>query len=275
MKQVDDHRVEIASSCLEGVDCIVISSARTFPRHAHDQFGLGIMRKGGHVSWSNCGRVEAERGNVIAVSPNEMHDGVPLGGHRVWEMVFVEPETIARLVGRSAAVRELGFAARPAPELKGYLEQALRALRYADAAAAEESLTSLFSTALLPPPPIEELGPSRETRLVLQRIHDLPASPPSLDEVAHLMGLHRTSALRRFRREVGATPHEYAMQIRLRLARRGLARGASPADVAIDLGFADQSHLTRAFARQFGLPPGRYSAANATILQDRRRWRGL
>jgi AraC-like DNA-binding protein len=271
MKQVEDHRVEIATTCLKGVDCIVISSARSFPRHAHDQYGLGVMRKGGHVSWSNSGRVEAERGDVIAVSPNEMHDGVPLGGHRVWEMVFVEPEAVARLVGRSAAIRELGFAADPAPELKGHLEQALQALRNADAAAAEESLTSLFSTALLAPPPIEELGPSRETRLVLQRIHDLPASPPSLDEVAQLMGLHRTSALRRFRREVGATPHEYAMQIRLRLARRGLARGDSPADVAIDLGFADQSHLTRAFARQFGLPPGRYSAANATILQDQRR----
>jgi AraC-like DNA-binding protein len=275
MKQAEDHRVDIASSCLKGVDCIVISSARSFPRHAHDQFGLGIMRNGGHVSWSNCGRVEAKRGDVIAVSPNEMHDGVPLGGLRVWEMVFVEPETVARLAGRRAAVRELGFAADPAPDLKGYLEQALQALRHTDAAAAEEALTSLFSTALLAPPPIEADGPSPGTRRVLQRIHDLPASPPSLDEVARLMGLHRTSALRRFRREVGATPHEYAMQIRLRLARRGLARGDSPADVAIDLGFADQSHLTRAFARQFGLPPGRYGAANATILQDRRRWRGL
>ena len=81
--------------------------------------------------------------------------------------------------------------------------------------------------------------------------------------------MHRTGALRRFRKEVGATPHDYAMQIRLRLARRALSEGSTPADVAADLGFADQSHLTRAFARQFGLPPGRYRSGGPLSFKTR------
>ncbi|WP_432280453.1 helix-turn-helix domain-containing protein [Tropicimonas omnivorans] len=61
--------------------------------------------------------------------------------------------------------------------------------------------------------------------------------------------------LRRFRRETGATPHAYAMQYRLRLARRALPFGDTVAGVAAAFGFADQPHLPRAFARQSGLPP--------------------
>ena len=40
----------------------------------------------------------------------------------------------------------------------------------------------------------------------------------------------RTGALRRFRRETGATPHAYAMQLRLRLARRAHSAGESAAE---------------------------------------------
>ncbi len=263
-----NHRVELALRCLTGVEVVAISSVRSFPRHAHDHFGLGIMRTGGHVSWSECGQVEAGKGDVIAVSPNEIHDGVPIGGTRSWEMVFIEPVVVARMAGRSAAGREIGFAARQAPALRNHLEHVLSALRDCDAGAAEETLTVLLSEALSHSRPMGDRIPSPATMLVQERIRDRPDAPPSLDEVATLMGMHRTGALRRFRREVGATPHDYAMQIRLRLARRALAAGDSPAEVAVDLGFADQSHLTRAFARQFGLPPGRYRSVGATIVQD-------
>ncbi len=227
------------------------------------------------MSWSESGQVEAGQGDVIAVSPNEIHDGAPIGASRCWDMIFVEPTTVARMAGTQAAGRELGFAARSAPSLLTHLEHALVALRAGEEAVAEEALTTLFSDVLLKKRPAGDRGPSRATTLVLERIRDRPDAPPSLDEVAGLMGMHRTGALRRFRREVGATPHDYAMQMRLRLARRALAAGSTPAEVALDLGFADQSHLTRSFVRQFGLPPGHYRSANATIVQDGERGRGV
>jgi AraC-like DNA-binding protein len=39
-------------------------------------------------------------------------------------------------------------------------------------------------------------------------------------------------------------------------------RGAFP-EAALIAGFADQSHMSRAFVRQFGVTPGRYQAALA------------
>ncbi len=40
--------------------------------------------------------------------------------------------------------------------------------------------------------------------------------------------------------------------------RRMLARGEQPATVAMELGFADQSHLGRWFVRAYGLTPALY-----------------
>ena len=40
--------------------------------------------------------MEAEAGDVITVSPDEMHDGAPIGGLRGWRMVYLDPALVAR-----------------------------------------------------------------------------------------------------------------------------------------------------------------------------------
>ena len=97
----------------------------------------------------------------------------------------------------------------------------------------------------------------------LERLRDAPEAATSLAELAALSGVSRFQLLRGFFREVGATPHAYLVQLRLGLVRRHLAQGLPPADAALLAGFADQSHMTRAFVRQFGITPGRYRAALA------------
>jgi AraC-like DNA-binding protein len=97
----------------------------------------------------------------------------------------------------------------------------------------------------------------------LARLDANPTSPVSLAELADLSGVSRFQLLRGFAREVGATPHAYLVQQRVRLARQFLAAGKPIVDAAINAGFADQSHMTRAFVRQFGVTPGRYVAATA------------
>ncbi len=84
----------------------------------------------------------------------------------------------------------------------------------------------------------------------------------SLAELARISGVSRFQLLRSFAREVGITPHAYLIQRRVLLARQLLAKGQRPAQAAIDAGFADQSHMTRAFVRQLGITPGHYRAVS-------------
>src|SRR5579864_4136290 len=77
---------------LKGVDAMSATTSRTFPRHTHDQYGLGAIDMGGHASLSGRGQVEAGTGNLIFVNPGEVHDGRALGGRsRSWRMLYLEP----------------------------------------------------------------------------------------------------------------------------------------------------------------------------------------
>jgi AraC-like DNA-binding protein len=95
----------------------------------------------------------------------------------------------------------------------------------------------------------------------VSRLEAVPEVATSLAELAMLSDVSRFQLLRGFSREVGVTPHAYLIQLRVKLARRHLALGRPLAEAALKAGFADQSHMSRAFVRQFGVTPGRYQAA--------------
>jgi AraC-like DNA-binding protein len=79
-----------------------------------------------------------------------------------------------------------------------------------------------------------------------------------LDQVATAAGVDRFRLTRAFKAAYGLAPHAYLVQLRLSKARRMLADGVQPAAVAMELGFADQSHLGRWFVRAYGLTPAMY-----------------
>ena len=80
----------------------------------------------------------------------------------------------------------------------------------------------------------------------------------SLDELSGVLGLEKTRLLRIFARETGMPPHAYQLLVRLDRARVLLLDGAPQAQVALDVGFADQSHFARHFRRVEGMTPARF-----------------
>jgi AraC-like DNA-binding protein len=93
----------------------------------------------------------------------------------------------------------------------------------------------------------------------LDVLHDRTPDHPSLSELAEMIGRHPTHLARAFRREHGVTVAEYARSLRLEWARAQIALGDAPlARIALEAGFADQSHFTRAFRGHTGITPGRY-----------------
>ncbi|MEN0061471.1 MAG: helix-turn-helix domain-containing protein [Myxococcota bacterium] len=64
---------------------------------------------------------------------------------------------------------------------------------------------------------------------------------------------------RLFRRELGTTPHQYQLMVRLSRARGDLRLGMDPAMAAMRCGFYDQSHLGRHMKKRLGLTPAVYA----------------
>jgi AraC-like DNA-binding protein len=244
-------------------------SNHEFPRHSHDQFGIGILERGGQRSWSSAGTVRASPGDVIMVNPGEIHDGTPLGGTpREWKIIYLAPEIVARetgedFVGADEIVRPVAsdlVLGRSLLELFNCLVAA-----NGEALEREEKLLRavicLFRRHGTAKFDLEEGVPC--IRKAVDRIRADPARNVSLKELADLAGLSRFQLLRSFSRRMGITPHAFLIQCRVIHAQQLLRGGQPVAQVAVETGFSDQSHLTRVFARQVGVTPGCYRSAFA------------
>ncbi|SDR52535.1 transcriptional regulator, AraC family [Rhizobiales bacterium GAS113] len=262
------HHVDQHRSAVAGIEAMTLASNHAFPRHSHDQFGIGLLFSGAQRSWSGIGPVESRAGDAIMVNPGEIHDGLPVDGCvRRWHILYFDPA----LVRREAADEMTSEIEVVRPTVRdpllaerfGLLFASLTA-SVADPLATEESLLSLIMHVLRRhgrrQPPCSRPPPVAKA---LARMDAAPASPVTLTELAALSGVSRFQLLRGFAREVGITPHAYLIQRRVRLARELLAAGQAVAEAAFAAGFADQSHMTRAFVRQLGVTPGRYMAAIA------------
>src|ERR1700749_779777 len=81
----------------------------------------------------------------------------------------------------------------------------------------------------------------------------------SLDELAHETDYSRAHFLRMFRAATGKTPHQYLTERRIEQAKRILQEEeTSLIDIAARCGFSNQSHMTRVFREQVGVPPSAF-----------------
>lgn len=89
----------------------------------------------------------------------------------------------------------------------------------------------------------------------------------SLEDLARQAGISRFHFARQFRQSTGESPMAYLRRVRIEHSLRMLiSRDITIAEVAARLGFADQSHFTRIFARLVGMSPGHFAGRPAAAL---------
>lgn len=275
------HQGRVFGSPWAGIYATQMESARHFGRHWHAVYGVGLMEQGAQSSASGRGPVDAYAGDVIMCNPGEVHDGRPLGGpSRRWRMLYFEPAAIASLVadapGNSLATDiELTRPVTQDVRLRTALQRLLGRLQRwdagagrsgADALACEESLVRacallLHRHAVSPVTQSQVSSSSPELHRARDQLAADLLAPPTLTELARTAGLSKFQLLRRFEKAFGLTPHAWLLQQRVEHARSLIRSGAGLAQVAAACGFADQSHMTRLFARQFGFTPGAWEQA--------------
>jgi AraC family transcriptional regulator len=108
--------------------------------------------------------------------------------------------------------------------------------------------------------PVAPLGHAARER-VIACVESRFAEPLSLAELAAAAGVGVRHFCRAFRAATDQSPHQYLLRRRVEHAKALIAQGRPLAEVAHLCGFADQSQLTRTFARHVGVPPGRWRAA--------------
>ncbi|WP_181449329.1 helix-turn-helix domain-containing protein [Nonomuraea aridisoli] len=248
---------------------VVTPASGGFPRHSHDEYVISAGLCGRERVRLDRASFDVDLDEVTVYNPGQVQScTTSTPAERAYTCVswYVPPAVLGALTGgpppvfdrpvvRDARLRaELLRAAR---ELAGGLDEA---------AVVEERLTVMVLRLLDVASPARRapLGPAPgDARIagVLERLRADLSRPPRLAELADAAGMSREHLVRSFTRATGCPPYAWHLQARLAEGRRRLRAEARVADVAHDLGFADQAHFHRHFTAAYAVTPGRYRSA--------------
>ena len=240
-----------------------------YERHCHDGYAIGVTESG--VQRFTCrGAAHASTtGTVMAFNPDDPHDGrAGDAAGFTYRMLYIPPElmrgVLADATERPAA---LPLFTRPLLDdraLGKLVAAAHLACADGGALARDERLAAMVLrlAAHAGAPHVAAPGNDRAAvRRARDYLHAAFAEDVTLDALAAVARMSRFHLSRLFTRAHGLPPHAYLLQLRLGHAKRMLAAGEAPAEVAAAVGFVDQSHLTRRFKGAFGVTPGQYARA--------------
>jgi transcriptional regulator GlxA family with amidase domain len=99
----------------------------------------------------------------------------------------------------------------------------------------------------------------------LALLHGAPSRAWTVDELAHEVALSRSALAERFTSLIGEPPMQYLTRWRLALAAQMLRDGREPMiRIAERSGYESEAAFSRAFKREFGVPPASWRRAEAS-----------
>ncbi|MDU1911548.1 helix-turn-helix domain-containing protein [Fusobacterium sp.] len=85
-----------------------------------------------------------------------------------------------------------------------------------------------------------------------------PESILSIDKMAEIAFSSKFNFIRRFKKSIGLTPHQFQIQNRIRKAQKLLEKSFLTSEVALATGFYDQSHFIKNFKKIVKMTPLEY-----------------
>ena len=243
----------------------------SFVPHIHEGYAIGVIVQGAESFAYRGAQHVAGAGSVVLINPAEVHTGQAYATQGwTYRMLYPAAEQLRRVVAQMTG-KEADYPFFPSAVVQDALvAHQLVALHKqleigVDPLASETLWLTLLTTLIAhhadthhtlasPTPNVDHVAIQR----ALMYMHDGYADAISLQDLAALVHLSPYHFVRLFKTELGLPPHTYLTQLRIQRAKRLLSAGQPIAAVAQQVGFTDQSHLTRHFKRIVGVPPGQY-----------------
>jgi AraC-like DNA-binding protein len=235
-----------------------------YPEHAHDTWALLVVDEGAIRYDLDRHEHGALRPGVTLLPPHVAHTGRPAtaDGFRK-RVLYLDTDVLdERLTGAAVAHPSLSddlLRVRVA-QLHDSLGELLAA----------ESRLALVGDRLRihlggadPAPPPDRLAADLRDLLDAHLVVGL-----TLRAAGDVLHAHPAHLVRRFTAAFGLPPHRYLTGRRVEAARGRLLAGQPIADVAVAVGFHDQAHLHRHFARLVGTTPARFARQGARWRDD-------
>jgi len=242
------------------------AAGQALPCHVHDSPVISLVLEGAGQEEVG-GRTRPVAAQDILVTPSYAPHGYRFGSRGRWFNIQLSDAWLSRVVDDGRRLPDVAQVVR-SRSAAAWAARVRTEVRERDATSklAIDGALLLMVADLLR---LEADGARRQPRwlhtieeALESSLESSVAAPPSVEELSAIAGVHPTHLLRTFRRHHGATISNYVRQRRIERARAAVAKGDKPLSaIAIDAGFADQSHFTRVFRQAFGETPGQYARA--------------
>lgn len=243
-----------------------------YPQHTHDALVIAVTEQGGSVVKSRGEVQDATPSTLFVFNPEEPHGGW-MGRSERWRYrsLYLTHQALDRIAA------ELGIAEVPYFTRNTFADPDLIAAFQSMHETLEEG-RDIFEERELLVGGFGELfrrhgsgrvaiDAGRRDGALFRRVQDRMradyAHELKLEDLAAEAGLTTFQLIGLFKRCIGMTPHAYLIQLRLGMACRHLRRGHPLVDVATEVGFYDQSALTKHFKRCYGITPLQFARAAA------------
>jgi AraC-like DNA-binding protein len=240
-----------------------------YPRHSHDYYVISLIERGRQSFTHQGTKYRTPPGGLILINPGVVHTGeaadtqgfelralypslslmktaaYELTGHRTLpffkEVLIDHPWATNNISSLHEAILRGAGLLESESRLLWVMSQLIK--RYAD--------TRSNGT---------HLGKEkRAVRQARQYIDEHFTENVSLQALAEYVSLSPYYLLRAFGAEVGMPPYTYLESVRIRHTQQLIKAGLPLAEVAAEVGFSSQSHMTRQFKKVIGVTPGQYA----------------
>lgn len=227
-------------------------AGRRMARHDHAHSNVTAVIRGEMVEETDFAEHRGRSSSVLLKPAGTVHANAFIGQVGV-ETITIEFDARSRYqIARWEWIEEADVA-RAALDLRDAIHRDSRDAVESSACALLATVFTRDTTSGAAPPWLTQ---------VVGELHARFDEPIRFDALAREAGLHPAYLSRAFRRFTGTSMSDFVRALRLREARHLLGSTGRPlADVAADTGFADASHLCRAFASAHAMTPAMYRAA--------------
>lgn len=240
-------------------------------RHMHETFTIGLVDYGTVINQSQGETSYLRANSVYTFNPGEVHSGYAAAHLKVSYRAFYPAEAALRALAQETGLRGAPVFhqltlddANSVKRLRGLHEllatsKLLLERQTATLLVFEDLMRRHMTLIAKGQPKGHEPRAVREMR---EYIDSHFRDNISLDELASLTGLNRGYLIRVFRRTVGLPPYTYLIFRRIEAAKKLMRLGTPLAQVALEVGFSDQSHLNLHFVRLLNVTPGCYARSH-------------
>ncbi|MFV5471707.1 AraC family transcriptional regulator [Acinetobacter baumannii] len=251
-------------------------SRTCYKSHSHPTFSIGAIDEGNSVFQSSFGTAQKISAGILVIVPAHVEHSCNPMPNQAWSYQMLHLD-LAWLNQLYSEFQEQGLDLH-IPQHKPFIikdESLYEAFTEMNETLfdaqklifeKEQSLLHCLIHLLLPHFILEEIQKPQYLYKDFLNLIDVISSSEgfiSLEELAQRVGLSRYAIIRLFKANVGLTPHAFQINLKINQAREQLKQGVPLAELAVNLGFSDQSHFHKAFKAHTGVTPRQFQLAAA------------